>query len=111
MVAHQAVGVAYPSVPSYGVGECRQKCLAVFVIVEDGLPSVAARGDVVKGSGEFDAQWSCHAGRIPPSNATMQDLTPKSATNKVSVKKFPLSGTEYTTTQGQSLPARCINSF
>jgi hypothetical protein len=40
------------------------------------LPSVAARGDVVEGSGEFDAQWSCHMGIIPSSNATMQDLTP-----------------------------------
>lgn len=64
MVVHEAVGVAYPMVSFIDVGKDSEKSLAVLVVFEDGLFVVLPGGDVIHGAGVFDAQGSCHDGRL-----------------------------------------------
>jgi hypothetical protein len=55
VVAHQAVGAAKPVGALYGLAEDGKEELAVVIFGKDVRPGVAARGDVVNGTGEFYA--------------------------------------------------------
>ena len=55
MIIHQAVGMANPSKSRDALRQHREKCVAVFVVKEDGRLSIATGGNVVNRSGIFQA--------------------------------------------------------
>jgi hypothetical protein len=61
-----------------GLLEGRQERVAVFVVPKHGPPLVAARGDMIEGSGEFDAKRPCHGRflRRRLQSVKSQELTP-----------------------------------
>jgi len=71
VVAHQAVGQDIGVKARQCIGKHVELAQAVGVVPIDRLETVAARGDVINGAGELDAQWSGH-GR----GGYMRDLTP-----------------------------------
>ena len=55
VITHQAVGVTEPVEALYRLAEDGEKEMAVVVIFEDISPGVAARGNVIDGTGKFYA--------------------------------------------------------
>ena len=60
VVGHLAIGVAAPVEAGADLPERREPIDPVLVIAADRLPGIAARRDVIKPAGEFDAQGSGH---------------------------------------------------
>jgi len=64
MVVHQAIGQGLGIEARQRLRDDFKKRVAVLIIDKDRLAPVAARGDVIDGAGEFDAQWTGHAGTL-----------------------------------------------
>jgi hypothetical protein len=63
-VGHQAVGVTDPVVAFHHLCQNTQEPAPIFVVLKDRLAPVATGGDVIQGTGKFDAQASGHAKRL-----------------------------------------------
>jgi hypothetical protein len=61
MVVHKAVGVTQPVITLVDMLKGVEEILAVLIVFKDSLLFVAARGDVVNGSGVFYAKGAGHA--------------------------------------------------
>jgi hypothetical protein len=53
VVPHEAVGVTKPNEALCSMAEDCEEGMAVVVVFEDVRPGIAARGDVIDGTGEF----------------------------------------------------------
>ena len=56
----QAVGITAPTKARHHPSQGSQEHLTVLVVTKDSLPRVAARGDVIEGTREFNTQWASH---------------------------------------------------
>jgi hypothetical protein len=70
--------MAYPVISLVDMGDDSKKCFSVRVVFEDGFLFIAARGNVVYGTGIFYAKWTCHEVNIAYlwCNGKKVDLTP-----------------------------------
>jgi hypothetical protein len=64
MVVHEAVTVAQPMVAFIDVSEDFEKCLVVLVVFEYCFFIVAPIGDVIHGTGVFNAERTRHKGSL-----------------------------------------------
>jgi hypothetical protein len=69
VVAHQAVGQHLGIEAVHGLADDPQLRGAVRIVLVDGLPPVAAGGDVVDGAGELDAQGARHGPSVQGTDA------------------------------------------
>jgi hypothetical protein len=95
VVIHQAIGMQQEMKPSNDVRQHIEEPLSVLIIDEDGLPGVAAGGDVVERAGKFDAQRSGHEEEYSLPRSTIQDLTlfiTKTVVGKAGEKARPGDG-------------------
>ena len=60
VVGHQAVGVADPRESSDDLAQELEKSRPIGISEEDPASIIAATGDVVQSSFEFDSQWTRH---------------------------------------------------
>jgi hypothetical protein len=60
MVAHQAPGMDLPGGPGAGLAESAQEALAIVIVFEDVAALIATIGQVVNGTGIFNAQLAWH---------------------------------------------------
>ena len=77
VVAHEAIGEYLGIESGERMAHDIQKRMPVLIIDEDRLAPVTARGDVVDGAWEFNAQRSGHAGKLRLVGA--KGLTPSPA--------------------------------
>ena len=77
VVVHHAVGMTEPVIPFIDVLERVQEVGAVLVVFENGLLFIAARGDVIDGTGVFYAEGAGHKGNLANKevNVKLKDLT------------------------------------
>lgn len=87
-VQHEVVVVAHQAVRQHLGVEAVERMLehgqvldAVGVIAVDRLAAVTARGDVVDGAGEFEAEGAGHGAGSPERKGKRQDLTPRPASS------------------------------
>lgn len=64
MVVHEAVRMTYPDKSIDHEADVFQKALAILVIKEDVLTSIASTSDMIKGAFKLDSKWTCHGKRI-----------------------------------------------
>ena len=61
VITHQAEGVKYPAIPIDRRAKYAQEDAAIGVVQKDVRLRITARGDVVNGTGVFEAQGPSHA--------------------------------------------------
>ena len=64
VVRHETVGVTQPVIPFVDVLKGVKKVLAILVVFEDCLLFVAARGNMVYGTGVFYAKRTGHGANV-----------------------------------------------
>ncbi len=64
MVIHETVRVATPPIPLDHVRQHSEEGPAVGVIADDPLLRIATTRHVVDGAGKFEAEMTCHEGRL-----------------------------------------------
>ena len=72
VIAHQAVGVATHAIARDHRGQDDQEERAVCIVLEDGLPVIAPRGDVIDTTGERQPERSRHSATLPPRPPCLQ---------------------------------------
>jgi hypothetical protein len=60
VVTHEAVGMTTSIEAVTNLPQQRQPLPAINILQVNGLPAIAARGDMKQAPGEFNAQRSCH---------------------------------------------------
>jgi hypothetical protein len=62
VIAHQAIGQHLGVETLRRLGQCGETLVAIHIVPEDGFAPVAARGHVIDGAGEFNAEGARHVG-------------------------------------------------
>ena len=77
VVVHHAVGMTEPVIPFIDMLERVQEVDAVLVVFENGLLFIAARGNVIDGTGVFNAEGASDAATVSwdGENVKLKDLT------------------------------------
>ena len=78
MIAHQAVGVAYPAETLHYPSQRSEKHFSIFIVQIKLAPCIATRSNVIHSARVFDAKRSGHEAilRNKAAKYKKQDLTP-----------------------------------
>jgi hypothetical protein len=76
MIVHEAVSVAKPMIAFIDEGKDLEKGLSILVVFEYGFFIVAPIGDVIYGSGVFNAKWTGHEGSLSEDQTKVQQYRP-----------------------------------
>jgi hypothetical protein len=69
VIRHQDIRHDAPAKPLRGLAEELEERTPIAIGAEDRTPLIAARGDVVNGSGKVETKWSCHDSAEVPSES------------------------------------------